>query len=233
MSSDLAKLYYFHGRGRVQQSRWAMAAAKIPFTNVCLSTSAEFAQLCEVPGKLSYGQVPMLELPDGQCLSQSMAIVRHATRVGELYGTGHEEAARVDEVLEGIQDARGPIISFPFMNAQEACSRLHGSVQRFFPCFEALIERNASPPYAVGTALTIADVLLAELVHSTLEALTATFGDEAGSQVLGPFPKCRAVHAHVLALPEITQFMNGPNWFAFPAGQVGKDYVRNVQTVLN
>lgn len=37
--ASTAKLYYFHGRGRSQQARWALAAAGIAFTNVCLSTA--------------------------------------------------------------------------------------------------------------------------------------------------------------------------------------------------
>ena len=41
------------------------------------------------------------------------------------------------------------------------------------------------------------------------------------------------LHAHVLALPAIQGFVGGPNWFAFPAGDVGKAYVRNVRNVLS
>jgi len=228
-----AKLYYFHGRGNAGQSRWALSAANVAFSNTCLSTKADFAAVCE-SGKLTYQQVPMLETADGFCISQSMAIVRYAARSGGLYGATDIDAARIDEVLEGIRDARGSIVSYPFMDPQEACSRLHGSIQRFFPHFEALIARNTSPPYSVGSSLTIADVLLAELVHSSTEAFEGTFDDGGSiiSNLLEPYPKCRALHSHVLALPAIKSFMNGPNWFAFPAGQVGREYVRNVQTVM-
>ena len=95
-----------------------LAAASVEFANVCLSTREEFVTLCN-SGKLMYQQVPMLE--DGDCcISQSMAIVRHAARAGGLYGTTANEAARVDEVLDGISDARGPIVSYPFVDAREA-----------------------------------------------------------------------------------------------------------------
>ena len=78
------RLHYFAGRGRSQQSRWMLAASSIVFTNVCLTTREEFVALCE-SGKLTYQQLPMLE--DGECcISQSMAIVRHAARAGALYG---------------------------------------------------------------------------------------------------------------------------------------------------
>ena len=219
------KLHYFHGRGRAQQSRWALAAAAMPFVNVCLSTAADFDELCGT-GKLAYRQVPMLEEEGGRCISQSMAIVRHAARQGNLYGTTADEAARIDEVLDGISDARGAIVSYPFMqDPGEATARLQQSAARFFPCFEAIIERNAQPPFAVGANLTIADVLLAELVESCCEAM-------GGDELVAPFPRLKAVHAHVLGLPQIRAFMGGENWFAFPKGDVGATYVRNVRTVL-
>ena len=78
-----------------------------------------------------------------------------------------------------------------------------------------------------------ADVLLAELCHSTTEAFEATFGAAAAATLLEPYPQLRALHAHVLALPAIQGFVGGPNWFAFPAGDVGKAYVRNVRNVLS
>ena len=225
------KLHYFHGRGRSQQARWALAAARIPFTNVCLSTPEEFHALCE-SGKLSYNQVPMLE--DGAlCISQSMTIVRHAARVGNIYGENASDATLIDQVLDGITDARSPIVGFPFMDPQEACNRLHGSVQRYFPHLELLANSGSgSAPFAVGSALSVADVLLAELVQSCHEALSSTFGESVAEQVLQDFPRLRAIHAHVLALPEIQNFMAGPNWFPFPSGAIGKAYVTNVRTVL-
>ena len=224
-----AKLHYFRGRGRSQQSRWALAAANIAFTSCCLSTSQEFAAL---QPKLTYGQVPMLEHGD-LCISQSMAIVRHTARVGSLYGASVEDASRVDEVLDGIIDARGVIVSFPFMDdPREACMRLRQSMQRFWPSFEALIERNATPPHVVGSSLTVADVLLAELVHSATEAFSETFGPEISASMLEPYPRLRALHAHVVGLPQVQAFMAGPNWFPFPAGKIGVDYVRNVRDVL-
>lgn len=120
------------------------------------------------------------------------------------------------------------------MDGREACGRLAQSVQRFFPCFESLLAKNEAAPFAVGASLTIADVLLAELVHSTVEAFEATsgFGQQAVDALLVDFPRLRAIEQHVLALPTIVAFMASPNCMPFPAGDVGKAYVRNVRTVL-
>mmetsp|Transcript_125445 Transcript_125445/g.267833 ORF Transcript_125445/g.267833 Transcript_125445/m.267833 type:complete len:233 (-) Transcript_125445:87-785(-) len=228
----VAKLYYFHGRGKSQQSRWVLAAAGIPFENVCLSTSKEIATL-RGGAKLTYNQVPMLEI-EGMRLSQSMAIVRHASRLGGLEGKTPSECARVDEILEGISDARGAMISFPFQQEPIPCVNAHlGSVQKYFPVFEELIRINGSAPFAVGVDLTVADILLAELVESTREMVESVSNAAKATQLVhDPFPNLRALHAHVLSLPRIKEFMSSPNWFPFPAGDVGRRYVRNVQTVL-
>ena len=54
-------------------------------------------------------------------------------------------------MLDGISDARGAVVSYPFMDAREACSRLQQSAERFLPCFERLLGQNAShAPHAVG-----------------------------------------------------------------------------------
>ena len=110
--------------------------------------------------------------------------------------------------------------------------RLGGAVERFFPCFEGMVESNASPPFAVGVALTMADVLLAEIVESTSEAFEATFGAQAVVQVLEPFPRLRQLHTHVMGLPAIVEFKASANWMPFPAGVAGREYVRNVRTAM-
>ena len=174
------------------------------------------------------------------CISQSLTIVRrhpptlHDVR-GRLHGRSDVETARIDDVIDGIKDARGAIVSFPFVdNKQKVCSQHFGALQRFFPCFEAIIAANsASPPFAIGNAITIADVLLAELVESTMEAFASTFGASAADEVLKPFPRLHALHSYVIALPAIVKFKQSDNYMPFPAGEVGIAYVHNVRTVMN
>ena len=85
----------------------------------------------------------------------------------------------------------------------------------------------------MGASLTAADVLLAELVDSTIEALSAAFAPPVADAALGPYPKLRALRSHVLSLPQIQAFRASTNWMPFPEGQVGRDYVTNVRTVLS
>jgi len=165
-------------------------------------------------------------------LSQSLTIVRHCARRGNLYGVDDGEASRIDEIIDGIKDSRGSIVGYPFGDPQEACMQLAGAAERFFPAFENILKRNGSAPFAVGSALTMADVLLAELIESTQEALEATFGQQAVTQVLQPYPLLCALHTHVVALPAIKMFKASANWMPFPSGEVGRAYVLNVRTVM-
>lgn len=143
------------------------------------------------------------------------------------------EASRIDEIIDGIKDARGALVGYPFGDARESCIRLADSAQKFFPCFENLISKNGSRPYVVGASLTMADVLLAELIESTQEAFEATFGSPAAVEILKPYPQLRMLHEHVVSLPAIKQFKASDNWMPFPAGAVGRAYVENVRTAMS
>ena len=41
-------------------------------------------------------------------------MVRYVAQRGKLWGTTPEESAFIDMVLEGIKDARGVVVSYPF-----------------------------------------------------------------------------------------------------------------------
>lgn len=79
MSSGAAKLYYFDIPGKGEAIRLACAHGGYALEDIRI-TKAEFAVLKE-NGKFPFGQVPLLELPTGECLSQSAAIMRY---IGKL-----------------------------------------------------------------------------------------------------------------------------------------------------
>ena len=71
----MPKLYYFDLYGRVEASRQAFTIAGVAFDDVRV-TGDSWKELKE-SGKCEFGSVPMLELDDGTCLSQSMSILRY------------------------------------------------------------------------------------------------------------------------------------------------------------
>ncbi len=60
-----------------------------------------------------WGQVPCLEY-QGQRYFQSMAICRFLARELGIAGNNNSEAARVDEVVDAIQDAVDATVSLSF-----------------------------------------------------------------------------------------------------------------------
>lgn len=70
-----AKLYYFNLPGKGEAIRLACAHSAFPLEDIRI-TRDEFIAMKE-SGKLPFGQVPLLELPSGECLSQSAAIMRY------------------------------------------------------------------------------------------------------------------------------------------------------------
>lgn len=80
-----AKLYYFDLAGKGEAIRLACAHSGFPLQDVRI-TKDEMLAMKEI-GKLPFGQVPILELPTGECLSQSAAIMRYiGERAVEVMG---------------------------------------------------------------------------------------------------------------------------------------------------
>ena len=70
-----SKLYYFDIPGKGEAIRLACAHSGFALEDIRI-TRDQFIALKE-SGKLPFGQVPLLELPTGECLSQSAAIMRY------------------------------------------------------------------------------------------------------------------------------------------------------------
>jgi glutathione S-transferase len=161
------RLHYFAGRGRAEQARWVLAATETRFVNAVLRSAAEFAALDD-GGALLFGQVPLLQCPDGLHVVQSQAIVRHVAAQAGLLGGSAAERALADQMAEGVADFRGPLLSFPFGRDRGACA---AAVRRYAPVFERALRGAPSGHVAGGAGLTYADVLLAEAVTGYTELL--------------------------------------------------------------
>ena len=75
----MPKLYYFDLYGRAEETRQAFTLAGATFEDIRVSGDS-WKELKE-SGKCEFGSVPMLELDDGTCLSQSMPILRYVVKV--------------------------------------------------------------------------------------------------------------------------------------------------------
>ncbi len=100
------KLYYFDGYGRAESIRFLAAHAKLAFENVYI-THQETLPPLKASGKLEFGQVPMLETPDGKHLVQSWAILRYLGRQNGYYPDEALAAYYIDSTIDAVEDFFG------------------------------------------------------------------------------------------------------------------------------
>eukprot|EP00613_Pedinella_sp_CCMP2098_P018910 CAMPEP_0171760510 /NCGR_PEP_ID=MMETSP0991-20121206/47512_1 /TAXON_ID=483369 /ORGANISM="non described non described, Strain CCMP2098" /LENGTH=235 /DNA_ID=CAMNT_0012363613 /DNA_START=14 /DNA_END=721 /DNA_ORIENTATION=+ len=217
-----AKLTYFHGWGLAEQVRWVMAAGGVPFENVCLSTHKEFTDLRD-EGKLLFGQLPLLEI-DGLQLVQSQAMVRYVAAKAGLAGESPTEVAFVDMVAEGVRDARGKVVGYPFAQDLDAhLASLPAVIEKYFPRFESILAASKTGKVLASGDLTYADILMAECA-SGYETMSPGCVDA--------FPLLSKLTKEVFALPSVAAYLASPNRFPFPQGADGATYKDNVNAVL-
>jgi glutathione S-transferase len=100
MSSGALKLYYFNLHARAELIRFIFAAAARPWNDVRF----EYKQWPEYKPKMLLGQCPVLELPDGTQIPQSLSIARYVARENGLAGNDNLESAKIDAVADTQRD---------------------------------------------------------------------------------------------------------------------------------
>jgi glutathione S-transferase len=93
------KLYYFNGRGRAEICRLVFAAAGEKFEDIRYEQDQWPSHKADMP----LSQLPVLEF-DGTKLPQSMSIARFLAKQFHLAGKDNFEQAKVDAVVDTIND---------------------------------------------------------------------------------------------------------------------------------
>jgi glutathione S-transferase len=223
-ASTTTVLTYFHGRGRAEQARFMLAATNTPFKNKCLDTHEELEAM-RASGKLAFGQLPLLEV-DGVRVVQSQTINRYLARRGGLYGSNDSEAMQCDMIADGVADFMGGWLGFPFSADKDAFveEKSKPTVAKYAPKLEAIVSANKGSVYSVGSQLTYADVVLADVCTSYTELL--------GEEWIKPYPALMAIRDLVCRLPSVSAYLASDKRHAFPHSEVGKVYRENVDLVL-
>ena len=212
-----ARLTYFRGRGRAETTRWMLAAAGIAFTNVPVDTPEELAAL-RASGKLPFDQMPLLEI-DGQCLSQSSAMIRYLARRAGLYGANDTEAMWCDMVAGVTADFAETAIQAAFKpGADVAVADLEARFAKFGPVFEARIEAQGSG-FCAAARMTFADVVLAEALSSYLEWCP---------DILSGTPRLASLYDTVIGEPGVAVYLASELRYPMP----GDEYVIAAARVL-
>jgi len=102
-SFTVPRLYYFDIPGKGEAIRLACTYGKFAFIDHRFKSRDEFFALRD-NGTLKYGQVPALQVGDGQVIAQSNAIMRYIGKKTGLYPADDLQAALVDSVLDAEID---------------------------------------------------------------------------------------------------------------------------------
>jgi len=158
---------YFDVRGRAEPIRILLTYVgadwkdnRIPFKGIGQSPLPD-----DIKAKCTFGQVPLLEV-DGQRLNQTLSIMRYIGRRYNLAGQDDLEAAKIDEIADGVHDfVYDPALlkCLTEQDEQKKAEMLNeatkNSKTKFLSVFNKLAEANGG--FLVGNSRSWADVYAA------------------------------------------------------------------------
>jgi glutathione S-transferase len=204
------KLTYFDVKARGEAIRWAMILAEIPFDDNRISF-AQWAQLKENEERIPYGTVPVLELADGTCVTQSAAILKYVGKLAKLYPEDTFQQAKVDEVVALMHELMEKIIPIYFgtilFGKDEDTKREEekGLEEKTLPYMLGKLERvlagNKMAGVCVGDGVTIADIQVAALLEMIFDGMM-----NISSKLLDTCPRVQHVVNKVQRHPKMMAY---------------------------
>jgi glutathione S-transferase len=203
---DGCKITYFPFPGRAEATRLALTIGSVKFTDDRIT----FPQWKEIKETTTWGCLPVLTLSDGStCISQQRAILRFVGKETNLYPTDSIAAAKVDELMDALEDLSGK--TFPIgaglpqaekeAARKEACET-GGATYGILEKLEKFISENGTNGHAVGENLTVADLFL----YATSSHLVSGIFDGVPADTLDAFPIIQACRKVVRSHPVVTKF---------------------------
>ncbi|GMT27464.1 hypothetical protein PFISCL1PPCAC_18761, partial [Pristionchus fissidentatus] len=191
------KLTYFDLRGRAESIRQVFAYAGVAFDDVRIPRD----KWPELKPQTPFGQLPLLEV-DGAPIAQSTAILRFLGKQFELTGKTPLEQAKLDMVVDQMNDFAADIKQFMMVSigfAQGDKEALYKDL--FLPNRDkhfALLVKNITGDFILGH-ITWADIHLA----NSLEGLVSKMPD-----VLDGFPSLKAYMERVHNTPRLRAYLS-------------------------
>nr|3Q74_A Chain A, Glutathione S-transferase A1 [Homo sapiens]3Q74_B Chain B, Glutathione S-transferase A1 [Homo sapiens] len=197
--AEKPKAHYFNARGRMESTRWLLAAAGVEFEEKFIKSAEDLDKLRN-DGYLMFQQVPMVEI-DGMKLVQTRAILNYIASKYNLYGKDIKERALIDMYIEGIADLGEMILLLPVCPPEEKDAKLalikEKIKNRYFPAFEKVLKSHGQD-YLVGNKLSRADIHLVELLY---------YVEELDSSLISSFPLLKALKTRISNLPTVKKFL--------------------------
>nr|XP_056712898.1 glutathione S-transferase-like [Euleptes europaea] len=190
------RLHYFDGRGRMETTRWLLAAAGVEFEEQLIKSKEDLEKL-KKDGALLFQQVPMVEI-DGMKMVQSRAILNYIAAKYNLCGKDLKEKALMDMYVESIMDLGEMIMLHPFKPADvKETVIIEKATTRYFPVFEKVLKDHGQE-YLVGNKFSRADVQLLEVI---------LMAEELKPDILSGFPLLKAYKGRISNIPTIKKFL--------------------------
>ena len=207
------KLYYADFPfWRGECTRMILFIGNVPFDDVRMSRDEIKAMKEE--GKITFGTMPVLEIDNGQILSQTQAIASYCAKLAGLHPNDIWQQAKVDECLDGCTDITEVIVATmkisnmdeKIKKRQELCNKEDGG-GRLYMYLNGLnqicTQNNDGSGYSVGKSLTIADLAIWRVVMwidgGSIDGLPDKF-------VQNNFPALHKVFAAVDAMPKVQEW---------------------------
>ncbi|GAB4823389.1 hypothetical protein N2152v2_010435 [Parachlorella kessleri] len=215
MTAVKPRLQYFPVRGRGEPIKLNLAAANVEWEFVDLTCDKGPAVIKDLEA-FPFGQAPRY-IDDSVDMVQSNAICRHLGRKHGMYGANLAEAAKIDQILDGVEDQRSKYLGLIYkdeladgpkkayfethVDPASAQSRNWGA---HFAFLSNLLKKNeGGRGFMVGNQLSIADIAVLDLVDLHLRL------DFAG-QFKQLHPELTAHHSRIAAVPGIKAYLESP-----------------------
>mmetsp|Transcript_2246 Transcript_2246/g.3536 ORF Transcript_2246/g.3536 Transcript_2246/m.3536 type:complete len:207 (+) Transcript_2246:29-649(+) len=162
MSGPL-KILYFPFNGRAFAAQTCLKIGGIEFVD----EKCSFSELSALRGEsgmsedIPYGSVPVMTLPSGEKITQSMAIARYCAKLAKLYPEDFEKAVLVDEIMAIVEDMLGSCPKGPPDADEKKRQREEWAKEKLTKFFTFVASKLAKRgPYVTGGVLTVADICL-------------------------------------------------------------------------
>jgi glutathione S-transferase len=165
--AELELIYFDFPGSRGEAARIALWASGVPWKD----TRIAFADWPGEKSKYPTG-VPVLKLPSGREVAQSVAISRYAAKLADanLYPQDPDQALVVDAAMDIAQDAltRTPQESDKEVKRQKREEYAAGRLQGFCSQLAQMIE-DSGGPFLIGDQMTIGDLVVFYFIVNLIE----------------------------------------------------------------
>jgi len=192
------KLIYFNSRGRAEIVRVVLAQGQIDYEDFRF----ERADWPSLKKTMPFGQVPVLEV-NGQKIAQSKAVARYAAKLAGLYGDSALEAAQIDSLVDGVEDATRTLLANMRLEEAEKKEKNDKYFREEFPTWAEYFEKylkkaDGGKAFFLGKKVSLADVTFFVAMERILKQRP---------DVLDSSPLLADLVKRVAALPRIAKWI--------------------------